>query len=122
MIKDYSGTFIVAHGKNKVKTPRKKSFAASLDLLPATKLLGPAIGAMLLASLVIGTGSTIWYGMKVQVALDQIGDSKAVNLKLQNENRLLHIQHELILSRSQMETAAEKLGLRPPGKNQLRHP
>jgi hypothetical protein len=122
MFKDYSGTFVMVQGRNKVRNPRKNSYAASRELFPVTSLIWKTIGAMLLATLVIGISSTVWYGMKVQIALDQIGNSRAINLALHNEKSLLLAQRDLLLSQSKMEEAAQKLGLRTPGENQLRYP
>jgi len=80
------------------------------------------IGAMVLVTLIIGISSTIWYGLQVQVALDQIGNKRTLNTKLHNENRLLLLQRDLMLSQEQMGAAAQKLGLRSPAKNQVRYP
>jgi uncharacterized protein HemX len=122
MIKDYSGGFILANGRNKIKTSRKKSSAASTDLFHASKLMWKTISAMLLVTVIIGISSTIWYGLQVQVALDQIGSNRSANNQLQKEKRLLIVQRDLMLSQNQMETAAQKLGFRSPAKNQIRYP
>ena len=71
MFKDYSGSCLMVTGGNKIRSPRRKSFAAR-ELLPAARLLWKTVGAVLLATLVIGISSTIWYGLQIQVALDQI--------------------------------------------------
>jgi len=122
MFKDYSGNFIMANGRNRVRASKKKSSAATVKLFPTTKLIWKTVGAMLLVTLVIGISSTVWYGLQVQVALDQIGGKKAVNNELRNENKLLSAQRDLLLTQAQIEAAAQKIGLRPPAKNQLRNP
>lgn len=122
MFKDYSGSFIAVSGRNQMRTARRKPFTAPKELFSATKLMWKTIGAMLLATLVIGVSSTVWYGMQVQVALDQIGNNKAIYNELHNENRLLTAQRELLLTREHIEDAARKIGLRSPAKNQLRYP
>jgi len=122
MLKDYSGTFIVAQARNRARTAKRKSYAATRDQAPAPRLLWQTIGALLLVTLFIAVSSTIWYGLKVQVALDQIGSSKAINNELRNRNSLLQVQRELLLSQNKMAEAARKLGLRTPGENQLRYP
>jgi hypothetical protein len=122
MFKDYSGSFIVVNGRNQLRTSKRKSSIASKDLFPATKLMWKTIGAMLLVTVVIGISSTIWYGLQVQVALDQIGNNRATNNELLYENRLLIAQRDLMLTQNHIEDAAQKLGLRSPAKNQLRYP
>ena len=122
MFKDYSGSFIAVNGRNHLRTSKRKSTAASKEVFPATRLMWKTIGAMLLTTLVIGISSTIWYGMQVQVALDQIGSNKTVNNQLQNENKLLIAQRDLLLTQDHIEDAAQKLGLSSPAKNQLRYP
>jgi len=122
MFKDYSDGFIALNGRNKIRSSRKKSVSIAKEFIPATKLMWKAIGAMLLVTLVIGISSTIWYGMQVQIALDQISQNKELNKTFQNENRLLIAQRDLMLTQEQMEAAARKLGLQTPAKNQLRYP
>ncbi len=122
MFKDYSGSFVVANGRNQIRTSRRKSAVAASKFFPATKLMQKAIGAMLLVTLIIGISSTIWYGLQVQIALDQIGNKRILNTKLHGENRLLVAQRDLMLTQSKMETAVKKLGLRTPAKHQIRYP
>lgn len=122
MFKDYSGSFIMANNRNKIKTSKRNSFSDSTKIFPANKLMWKTTGAMLLVTLVIGISSTIWYGLQVQVALDQIGNNKAINNKLHNENRLLIAQRDLMLTQDQMEAIAQKIGLRSPAKSQIRYP
>ena len=122
MFKDYSGSFIMVNGRNKIRTSKRKSSAVSKELFSATKLMWKTVGAMLLVTLVIGISSTIWYGLQVQVALDQIGNIRKTNNHLHNDNRLLITQRDLRLTKDHMEETAQKLGLRSPTKNQLRYP
>ena len=122
MFKDYSGSFIMVNGRNKIRTSKRKSSAVSKELFSATKLMWKKVGAMLLVTLVIGFSSTIWYGLQVQVALDQIGNIRKTNNHLHNDNRLLITQRDLRLTKDHMEETAQKLGLKSPTKNQLRYP
>ena len=122
MIKDYSGSYLILNGRNKIRSSKKKSSTASRELFPATTFMWKTIGAMLLVTLLIGISSTIWYGMQVQVALDQIGQNRAISNELQNENHLLIAQRDLMLTQDKMEAAVRTLGLRVPAKNQLRYP
>lgn len=77
---------------------------------------------MLLLSLVFGISSTIWFGLQVQVALDQIGSHRALNTQMKNEQDQLVTQRDLMLTRGHIEAAVKKLGLRSPAKNQIRFP
>jgi len=122
MFKDYSGSFTMANSRNKIRTSRRKSCAASPELFPPSKLMLKTIGAMLLVTLVLGISSTVWYGIQVRDALGQIGNNTAINKELRNKNRLLIAQRELMLTQDQMTAAAQKLGLRAPTNNQLRYP
>jgi hypothetical protein len=80
------------------------------------------LGAMLLVTVVIGITSTMWYGLQVQLALDQIGNDKVINSELTSKNSLLIVKRDLILSQEQMEKAAQRIGLYSPTKKQLRYP
>jgi len=122
MFKDYSDSVVTANSRNQIRTSKRKSAAAPKEIFSATRLMWKTIGAMLVVTLVIGISSTIWYGLQVQVALDQIGSKKAVKNELLNENRLMIAQRDLLLTRDHVEAAAQKLGLRTPAKNQLRYP
>lgn len=92
------------------------------NFLPTAKLMWHGIGAMLLITLVLGVTSTIWYGWQVRSALDEIGRTKAINGTLTNENKLLSVKREIMLSQEYMEEAAQKQGLRLPSDIQLRYP
>lgn len=122
MFKDYSGSIIMVNSRNKIRHSRKKSSIAAKELFPAAKFMWKTIGAMLLVTLVIGITSTIWYGLQVQVALAQIGNSRIINSKLHNENKLLIVQHDLMLTRNNIEAAAQKIGLQTPTNKQIRYP
>ena len=122
MFKDYSGSFIEVKGRNRLRTSRRKSAAASGELFPVSKVMWKTIGAMLLLTLVFGVSSTIWYGQQIQVALDQIGGNRAINHQLRNDNKLLIVQRDLMLTQGHMEKMAQKLGLRSPEKKQIRYP
>ena len=122
MIKDYSGSFIEVKSRNRLRTSKKKSKAASKELFQLSTFMWKTIGAMLLLSLVFGISSTIWFGLQVQVALDQIGSHRALNTQMKNEKDQLVTQRDLMLTRGHIEAAVKKLGLRSPAKNQIRFP
>jgi uncharacterized membrane protein len=122
MLKDYSGSLLILNGRNKIISNKIKPSTASKDFFSATKLMWKTIGAMLVVTLVIGISSTIWYGLQVQIALDKIGNSRAINNELLNEKKLLMAQRDLLLTHENMEKATQKLGLVSPTKNQLRYP
>ena len=122
MLKDYSGSCVYVTGRNRMRVSRKKPGTSSRQIFQTAKLLRKKIGVMLLATLFIGISSTIWYGLQVRVALDQIGDYRAVNSELQNERKLLSAERNLLLTKDHVAAAARKLGLRFPTDNQLRYP
>ncbi|KPK00198.1 MAG: hypothetical protein AMJ60_02335 [Desulfobacterales bacterium SG8_35] len=122
MFKDFSGSFVIIKRRNKIRTSQRKYGALPKEFFPATKPVLNTIAAMLLVTLIIGISSTIWYGLQVQVALDQIGSSRATNNELHNENKLLLAQRDLLLTQDHIEAAAQKLGLKSPAKKQLRYP
>jgi cell division protein FtsL len=117
MVEDYSGRYVVKNCRNK-----KKKAPKSKNLLSATRLMWKTLGAILLVTVIIGITSTIWYGWQVQLALNQIGRDKTTNSELEDENRLLRAQRNLLLTQEQMEKAAETIGLYAPTKKQLRYP
>jgi len=121
MYKDYSGSMIAVSGRNKIITSKRKNVSVSHELLPTTRVMWKTIGAMLLLTLVIGISSTVWYGLQVQVALDQIGNNAGINNELQNENKLLLAQQNLMLTTNHMRETAQKIGLVAPTENQLRY-
>lgn len=122
MVKDYAGSYAAKNCRVRKKPHKKKTVSKSKDFFTATKLMWKTMGAMLLVTVIIGITSTIWYGMKVQLALDQIGEAQATNRQLANENRLLIAQRDLMLTQNHMENAAGQIGLYSPVKSQLRYP
>ena len=122
MHKDYARSYVAAIGKNRNKRRNKKTVSAPKNFLPAVKLMWHAISAMLLRTLAIGITSTIWYGWQVRSALDEMGQTKTINGNLTNENKLLAVKRELMLSQEYMVDAAKKQGLGVPSKDQLRYP
>jgi uncharacterized protein HemX len=122
MIKDYSGNFKTANTKNKKRTSKGKTNSRSNRLFSLTKMMWNTIGAMLLVTLVIGISSTFWYGWQIQMAWDDIGNSKAMNLELSNLTPQFTTQRDNLLSKNHMEKTARKLGLYPPTAEQIRYP
>ena len=122
MVNDYSGSYVAINCRNKKISHNKRAATKARDFFFVTKLMWKTLGAMLLVTVVIGITSTMWYGLQVQLALDQIGNDKITNSTLTRENKLLIVKHDLMLSQEQMEKAAQKIGLYSPTKSQLRYP
>ena len=122
MVNDYSGSYVAINCRNKKISHNKRVATKARDFFSVTKLMWKTLGAMLLVTVVIGITSTMWYGLQVQLALDQIGNDKITNSTLTRENKLLIVKHDLMLSQEQMEKAAQKIGLYSPTKSQLRYP
>jgi hypothetical protein len=121
MLKDYSGSVALTGGRNRLRAPGKKISTGAGYLFQPSRRMWETVGAMLLVTLVLGIGSTVWYSLQVQDALDQIGSSRAAGSELQNANRALHAKRDFLLTRKQIVTAARKIGLRPATENQLRY-
>jgi len=79
-------------------------------------LLLKAVGAMLLTVLTLGLGTSCWYGMQVQIAIDEIGKTRLTNRELALQQKELSAQHQLLLQRDTMEKTAMKIGLFTPTK------
>jgi uncharacterized iron-regulated membrane protein len=122
MVNDYSGSYVAINCRNKKISHNKRAATKARDFFSVTKLMWKTLGAMLLVTVVIGITSTMWYGMQVEQALNQIGSDKIINSALTRESRLLNVKHDLMLSQEQMEKAAQKIGLYTPSKSQLRYP
>ena len=122
MVNDYSGSYVAINCRNKKISHNKRTATKARDFFSVTKLMWKTLGAMLLVTVVIGITSTMWYGMQVELALDQIGSNKIINSTLTRENKLLNVKHDLMLSQEQMEKATQKIGLYTPSKSQLRYP
>ena len=122
MVKDYACSYTAKNCRIRKKSHKKKTASSTKDFFTATKLMWKTLGAMLLVTVIIGISSTIWYGMKVRLALDQIGKAKAANSQMTDENRLLIAQRDLMLTQNHMENAAGQIGLYSPVKSQLRYP
>ena len=121
MIKDYSGSYSVGKKKHKTKAPKRKKASGSPQFISLSKLMWKAIGAMLFVTLAIGVSSTFWYGWQIQLALDEIGSTRTANQELTGLNLQLTNHRDILLSQGHMEKAAQKLGLYPPTKSQLRY-
>ena len=121
MIKDYSGGIVVTNSRNRIVTPKRKKTEGVQQLFQTTKFIQKIIGVLLLLTLVLGISSTVWYGLQVRVALDQIGYHQGTHKVLQDENKLLVAQRDFLLTKDHMLTAAKKLGLVLPEDNQLRY-
>ena len=116
MVKDYGGGCICLKNRS-----YRKKCSNPKDFFSAARITWKTIGVMLLVTLAIGITSTFWYGMQIQLALDQIGRDTTVNKELTDKNRLLVAQHDLMLTSKNMEKSARKIGLQPAAENQLRY-
>lgn len=121
MLKDYSGGVALTGSRNRLRAPREKSATGAGYLFRPTRRMWETLGAMLLVTLVLGIGSSLWYSLQVQEALNQIGSSNAAGSKLQDVNRTLLAKRDFLLTRKQIVAAAQKLGLRPAAEKQLRY-
>jgi hypothetical protein len=85
-------------------------------------ILQRCAGILIIITLTIGVTSTLWFGMQIQTALDEIGKVREVKFHLAEQNNALKIDKIKMLSRSRIETAAKGLGLQAPTAGQIRTP
>jgi len=116
MVKDYANGCIRQKGRN-----YRKKCSNPKDFFPAARITWKTIGGMILVALAISITSTFWYGLQIQIALDQIGRDTKINKELTDKNRLLVAQHDLMLTPKYMAKSARKIGLQPAADNQLRY-
>ena len=81
MLKDYSGSMALAGGRNRLRAPGKKISRRAGDLFQPTRRMWETVGAMLLVTLVLGIGSTVWYSLQVQDAAGFLQDVDGRHLK-----------------------------------------
>ncbi|MCF6290214.1 MAG: hypothetical protein L3J03_04365 [Desulfobacterales bacterium] len=120
MIKDYSDRCPNGSGRNGRRPgqiiARRSPAAADGRLMLKT------IGVLVVLTLGLGVGSTVYYGLRIRSALDQIGHQAELNTKLVTRNRELIAHRDRLLTRENIEKAAAGLGLFPPSPGQLRRP
>lgn len=85
-------------------------------------VLWRTVGALIIAVLIGGVASTLWFGNRIRSALDDIGKAKVVQTELVTRNNELQVRREQLLDRAHIETVARGLGLYPPAADQKRTP
>ncbi|OGQ99114.1 MAG: hypothetical protein A2521_00670 [Deltaproteobacteria bacterium RIFOXYD12_FULL_57_12] len=121
MINDYYVSFSSTTVDKFYCNPRQK---AANRMQPATghQFFLKAIGVLVVLTLVTGVASTMVYGQRVRIALDEIGRQSTLSLAQTNQHQTLLAERDRLLSRAHVEKAAKKLGLFPPTTAQIRRP
>ena len=116
--------FLNSEGTEHSMAENQNGGAPQQPVMPQMKILGQFIRDMSFENILSRkpVEGEVQPDIQVQVALDQVGNIKALNSELTDENKLLITQRNLMLTLSHMEEAVKKLGLSSPGSNQLRYP
>lgn len=80
------------------------------------------IGVVSVVAMLLGIGSSIWFGVALQDNLRRLDQGKQEKLGLNAANVVLSAEKERLLQKGRVEKAAEGLGLFPPSGDQLRRP
>lgn len=79
-----------------------------------------AVGAMVVLTMLLGVGSTFWYGHQINLALGDIGRNELSRQELTSMNQQLISERNRLLARENMLVAASRVNLFPPSPGQLR--
>ena len=120
MIKDYSDR--CPGGSGRTGRQPKQSISRRTPAAADGRLMMKTIGVLVALTLSLGIGSTVYYGLRIRSALDEIGRQSGLNTELVARNRELIAQRDRLLTRENIEKAAAGLGLFPPSPGQLRRP
>jgi hypothetical protein len=121
MINDYAG-YCATVGESKMHHLAGRATARNSLTIPASGLFKKAASVVVALSLLLGLSSTLWYSMRINEALDTIGQNKATLQKLTLEETALANQRNRLQTPDAVRHAAAKLGLFPPGDRQIRTP
>lgn len=80
------------------------------------------IGVMAVFAMLLGVGSSVWFGMALQAGLSNLDKSRQEQTVLRAENEKLASQRAAFMEQDTIETAARNLGLFSPAENQIRKP
>lgn len=120
MIQDVSGHYNAPPGQLRIQATRGRRRTRSESGKAESRIIVNVIGSMVVLSLLLGVGSTFWYGLRVRIALEQIAAGETMKQEQSARNLELVNQRDWRLSSEQMEQAAARLGLFPPSAEQLR--
>ncbi len=120
MIRDYSDR--CPNGSGGSRRRARQSISRRPPAAADSRLLMKTIGVLVVLSLGLGIGSTVYYGLQIRSALDEIGRQSGLNTELVVRNQELTVQRDRLLTRENIEKAAAGLGLFPPSPGQLRRP
>ncbi|OGR00277.1 MAG: hypothetical protein A2505_09610 [Deltaproteobacteria bacterium RIFOXYD12_FULL_55_16] len=109
--KKYSGTVV-----NRQQIQGKRSGGAEQEQ-PSR-----IIGAVMVVAMLLGAGSSLWFGVALQDGLGRLATGRQEKIELGTANVALLAEKEALLQQKRIEAAAGGLGLFPPSEKQLRKP
>ncbi len=117
MVKDYSRKYSRAGGLRQKVAERKSSGSGA-----GGKLFRKLVGLLVGGALVCGLCGSLWFGYMIRQGLRNLGTANVALEKNREENRLLNLERNKLLSREKIEKkAGEEAGLyRPSGKQIIR--
>jgi len=80
------------------------------------------IGVMAVSAMLLGVGSSVWFGMALRDGLSSLDKSRQEQTVLLADNEKLNARRAALLEQDKIEAAAGKLGLYPPSEKQIRRP
>ena len=107
----YSGTVV-----NRQKVSGKQ--AGGSDRERPSKI----IGVVTVVAMLLGVGSSLWFGVALQDGLGRLDRSRQESTKLAVANVALIAEKDTLLQQGKLEAAAAGLGLFPPAEQQMRRP
>lgn len=116
----YPDRYSTVIGKKRFSQRGHKTAGAHKSNLADNLFIFKAVGIMVMLTMMIGVGSTFWYGRQMKLALADIGRNEVTQQELTNLNRQLTSKRNLLLDRGNLIAAASKVGVFPPSANQLR--
>ncbi|MFA7383130.1 MAG: hypothetical protein WC001_06745 [Desulfurivibrionaceae bacterium] len=80
------------------------------------------IGVVTVVAMLLGVGSSLWFGLALQEGLGRLDKSRQESSRLGIVNVALIAEKDTLLQQGKIEAAAAGLGLFPPSEQQMRRP
>ena len=117
MVNDYSRRYSRAGGSRQ-KVAERKSYGPG-----AGKLFWKLVGVLVSGALVCGLFGSLWFGYMIRQGLRNLGAANVVLEKNREENRLLNLERNKLVSRKKIEkTVKKEAGLYRPSAKQIIRP
>jgi len=80
------------------------------------------VGVVAVIAMLVGVGSSVWFGMALKSGLAQLDKSKQERSALQASSKVLLAERDMLMQQEKVEVASRALGLYPPSEKQIRRP